>query len=61
MREQVRDIISAVLWETSAIKVSAEEPFTLASGDKSPLYVDCRILISYPWARGTRQAGVRGT
>ncbi len=52
MREQVRDTISSLLWETSAVKVSVEEPFRLVSGNLSPIYVDCRVLISYPWARG---------
>jgi len=52
MRDQIRDLVSALLWETRAFKVSFEEPFTLASGNRSPLYVDCRVIISYPWARG---------
>lgn len=52
MRDQVRDIVSALLWETRAFKVSSEEPFTLASGNRSPLYIDCRVVMSYPWARG---------
>jgi len=52
MRDQIRDVVSALLWEISAVKISAGEPFTLASGNRSPLYVDCRVIISYPWARG---------
>lgn len=52
MKDQVKDMVSAALWETSAVKVSAEESFVLASGNRSPLYVDCRVLISYPWVRG---------
>lgn len=52
MRDQIRDVVSALLWEVSAVKISAGEPFTLASGNRSPLYVDCRVIISYPWARG---------
>jgi orotate phosphoribosyltransferase len=52
MKEEIQDVVSALLWETSAVKVSVEEPFTIASGNRSPIYVDCRVLISYPWARG---------
>ena len=52
MREQIGDVVSALLWETSAVKVSADEPFTVASGNRSPIYIDCRVLISFPWARG---------
>jgi orotate phosphoribosyltransferase len=40
MRDQIRDVVSALLWEISAVKLSAGEPFTLASGNRSPLYVD---------------------
>jgi orotate phosphoribosyltransferase len=52
MRDQIRDVVSALLWEISAVKLSTGEPFTLASGNRSPLYVDCRVIISSPWARG---------
>jgi orotate phosphoribosyltransferase len=52
MRDQIRDVVSALLWEISAVKISADKPFTVASGNRSPLYIDCRVIISYPWARG---------
>ncbi|HUT74705.1 MAG TPA: orotate phosphoribosyltransferase [Armatimonadota bacterium] len=52
MREEIQGIVSAALWETGALKVSSHDPFILASGNRSPVYVDCRVLISYPWARG---------
>jgi len=40
-----------ILLETDAIGFRAHEPFTLTSGWKTPVYVDCRRLISFPRAR----------
>lgn len=40
-----------ILMEIGAILFSPDDPFTLTSGRKSPVYVDCRRLISYPRAR----------
>lgn len=37
-----------MLWDLEAIRVSIDEPFTLASGNRSPLYVNCRQVISSP-------------
>jgi orotate phosphoribosyltransferase len=39
------------LLEINAIHFNSESPFTLTSGLKSPVYIDCRKLISYPKAR----------
>jgi orotate phosphoribosyltransferase len=36
---------------THAFKFSPNNPFTLASGQKSPFYVDCRALLAHPSAR----------
>ncbi len=44
--------IAAMLLEIGAVHVRPEEPFRLTSGLASPVYVDCRKLISYPRARG---------
>jgi len=33
------------------VHFNAETPFTFASGKKSPVYIDCRKLISYPRIR----------
>jgi orotate phosphoribosyltransferase len=41
-------IVSLQLWHLGAIRVNLDEPFKLASGNYSPLYVDCRGLISSP-------------
>ena len=39
------------LLEIKAIHFNSVSPFTLTSGLKSPVYIDCRKLISYPKAR----------
>ncbi|HWK95494.1 MAG TPA: orotate phosphoribosyltransferase [Pseudolabrys sp.] len=40
--------IAAMLWEAGAIRVSAQQPFILAAGWASPVYIDCRLLIGEP-------------
>ncbi|WMI67965.1 orotate phosphoribosyltransferase [Mangrovimonas sp. YM274] len=40
-----------VLLQINAIKLSPKEPFTWASGWKSPIYCDNRIILSYPLIR----------
>ena len=40
-----------ILLETKAVLFSPEQPFTFTSGRVSPVYVDCRRLISFPRAR----------
>ncbi|MEM8755549.1 MAG: orotate phosphoribosyltransferase [Pseudomonadota bacterium] len=41
-----------MLLEVEAVHFRADEPYTLTSGLKSPVYIDCRKLISYPRIRG---------
>jgi orotate phosphoribosyltransferase len=44
--------ISRLLLEAGAIQVSQDQPFFLAAGWASPVYVDCRLLIDTPrWRR----------
>ena len=38
--------MALLLWELKAIKVRFDQPFKLASGNYSPIYIDCRRLIS---------------
>lgn len=45
-----REIASALL-EIGAIKLSPNEPFTWASGWKSPIYCDNRLALSFPELR----------
>lgn len=40
-----------VLLQVNAIKLSPKEPFTWASGWKSPIYCDNRIILSFPHIR----------
>jgi orotate phosphoribosyltransferase len=36
------------LWRAEAVRINVAEPFTLASGKTSPIYINCRRLISSP-------------
>ncbi len=47
MKENHQDQVAKILINIDAIKFSFANPFTLTSGKKSPLYVDCRKIISY--------------
>lgn len=37
-----------ILWDAKAIQISEKEPFKLTSGNMSPIYIDCRRVISFP-------------
>ena len=39
--------IAEILINISSVKFSFDNPFTLTSGNKSPVYVDCRKIISH--------------
>lgn len=43
--------IAKLLLEINAIKLSVDNPFTWASGWKSPIYCDNRVSLSYPSVR----------
>ena len=45
------EITARILLETEAVLFSPDNPFTFTSGRLSPVYVDCRRLISFPRAR----------
>ena len=45
------EITARILLETKSVLFSPEKPFTFTSGRVSPVYVDCRRLISFPRAR----------
>lgn len=40
-----------ILLDTKSVLFNAQEPFTLKSGRASPVYIDCRRLISFPKER----------
>ena len=42
-----RDCTAKILIDIESVKFSFKKPFTLTSGKKSPVYVDCRKIISY--------------
>ena len=43
--------IAEALLKINAVKLSPKEPFTWASGIKSPIYCDNRLTISFPTVR----------
>ena len=45
--------VAEILIKIESVKFSFENPFTLTSGLKSPVYVDCRKIISYVDERAT--------
>ncbi len=49
----VSDSVARMLFEVEAVRFMAEKPFIFTSGWASPVYIDCRRLISFPRVRGT--------
>jgi len=43
--------IARVLLEKKAVKLNTKDPFTFASGIRSPIYCDNRQMIAYPEER----------
>lgn len=52
-KTQIADITAKMLIEVEAVLFNAREPFILTSGRASPVYIDCRKLISFPRIRST--------
>lgn len=50
-KDEIARLTAAMLWDIGAVHFNAKEPFVFASGLKSPVYIDCRKLISYPRIR----------
>ncbi|MBO6718095.1 MAG: orotate phosphoribosyltransferase [Rhizobiaceae bacterium] len=50
-RDEVARMVARMLLEIEAVHFRADEPFTFTSGLASPVYIDCRKLISYPRIR----------
>ena len=47
------DVTAKMLVEVGAVNFNAKDPFILPSGWASPVYLDCRRLISFPRVRET--------
>jgi orotate phosphoribosyltransferase len=50
-RAFIAETVAKMLLEIEAVHFRADEPFTFTSGLASPVYIDCRKLISYPRVR----------
>ena len=44
-------VVADKLLQAQAVKLSPREPFTWASGWKSPIYCDNRRVLSFPYIR----------
>ena len=52
-RALMAELTAKMLLEIEAVHFKTDEPYMLASGIASPVYIDCRKLISYPRVRNT--------
>ncbi|MEM9098566.1 MAG: orotate phosphoribosyltransferase [Pseudomonadota bacterium] len=52
-RALMAEQMAKMLLEIEAVHFRADEPYKLTSGIASPVYIDCRKLISYPRVRAT--------
>ena len=52
-QETISEITAKMLLEIEAVRFRSDEPFRFTSGWASPVYIDCRKLISYPRIRQT--------
>ncbi|WP_336056902.1 orotate phosphoribosyltransferase [Nitratireductor sp. CH_MIT9313-5] len=50
-KEFIAETVARMLLEIEAVHFRADEPYTFTSGIASPVYIDCRKLISYPRIR----------
>ncbi len=52
-RALMAEMTAGMLLEIDAVRFQTDKPFILTSGLASPVYIDCRKLISYPRIRST--------
>lgn len=50
-QQAMAEVTASILLEIEAVLFRPNDPFTLTSGRASPVYVDCRKIISFPRAR----------
>ena len=52
-KKLVAELTSKMLFEIEAVHFTSDKPFVFTSGTVSPVYIDCRKLISFPRVRST--------
>ena len=52
-QDEMAKLTAAMLMDIGAVNFNSKNPYILASGLPSPIYIDCRRLISYPRIRST--------
>ena len=52
-KQLIAELTAKMLLEVEAVRFNSEKPFIFTSGWASPVYIDCRRLISYPRLRQT--------
>ncbi|NVK35989.1 MAG: orotate phosphoribosyltransferase [Rhodobacteraceae bacterium] len=50
-KEQIAEMVAKMLLEIEAVHFRSDEPYKFTSGLASPVYIDCRKLISFPRIR----------
>jgi orotate phosphoribosyltransferase len=50
-KQAMAETTASILLEVKAVNFSEDKPYVLTSGWASPVYIDCRKLISYPRVR----------
>lgn len=57
----IAELVAKMLLEIKAVHFRADEPYKFTSGLASPVYIDCRKLISYPRIRSAMMDFAAGT
>ena len=52
-KEVISELTAKMLLEVDAVRFMTDKPFIYTSGWASPVYTDCRRLISFPRVRQT--------
>src|ERR1700682_931642 len=52
-KKVIAELTAKMLLEVEAVRFMTDKPFTFTSGWASPVYTDCRRLISFPRVRQT--------
>lgn len=60
-KKLVAELVAKMLLEIKAVHFRADEPYKFTSGLASPVYIDCRRLISYPRIRAAIMDFAAGT